>query len=75
MQWTEGEIDQVELLLPYTLQLLESRPRGLTYLKVSRGTGLTVSWLNKLASGAIREPSVVKITRLWCYLMRNNHVE
>lgn len=70
MAWTAEQITEVEELLDATLLLLESRPRELTYERVSRVTGLSVSWLNKVAGEKIKEPSVLKITLLWAFLTR-----
>lgn len=53
------------------LERLRTRPRRITLRDVSRGTGVSESYLAKLLSGEIKEPSLVKAWRIYNFL--RNH--
>jgi len=55
-------------LLERTIQLLQDRPRNMTYADIEDATGLKAPWLSMIHRNLIPEPSVNAIQRLYEFL-------
>lgn len=62
-------------VLNRTLELLENRPKTLTYQQIENDTGLTVEWLTRLVwNKGANDPSLTRIVKLYEYLSHNKLV-
>ena len=55
----------------HVLKILQNRRKPMTLDKIADDTGLSKSWLSKVASGNCPDPSVNKMELLYFYLTGN----
>lgn len=51
-----------------TLSLVRNAPRSITYTEMSKGSGLSVTWISRFADGKFDDPGVKKVQSLHDYL-------
>lgn len=51
-----------------TIELLKSRPRGVTLQMVATDTSISINWLKALLNNRIKDPGVGRITLIYNYL-------
>jgi hypothetical protein len=52
-------------LFTITYHLLNSRPRHVSYAQITMATGIPEAWLRKFGAGRMRDPSVVRVEKLY----------
>lgn len=57
-------------LLEQTRELLDNRPKGVTFKRIAEETQLSMSWLSHFAADNCDDPGVIKIETLWRYLSK-----
>lgn len=61
-------------LLEETLTLLNKRPSDLKLRAIAREAGLQASWISALHLNQIKEPSIIKVQKLYNYLIQHSQV-
>ena len=61
-------------LCALTLRALRARTKTITYEQINKETKLSVAWLKAYANGSIKEPSVVKVQKLFNYFQTKKRV-
>lgn len=60
--------EETSKLLSATLRLLQNRPYSKTLKAISEETGVPEGWIKSLSNNRIKEPSCIRIEKLYCYL-------